>query len=77
MIRAILDGGLIRAVEPIPADWQDGQELFVDRGCPAPDGADIDQWARELEEGAGAIRAQDAGELEQALAAIRSDAGKR
>ena len=67
MIRAILENGLIRPAEPIPADWQDGQELLVERPSPASNGEDIDRWARELDEGAPAIAPEDAVALERAL----------
>ena len=73
MIRAVLENGLIRPAEPIPADWQDGQELFVDRRLPASTTEDIDQWARELDEGARSITAEDVAELERALADIERE----
>jgi len=73
MIRAVLENGLIRPAEPIPADWQDGQELFVDRRVPASTTEDIDQWARELDEGARAITPEDVAELERALADIERE----
>jgi len=70
MVRALLKNGRIEPVEPLPSDWAEGQELLVDARSPSDDPADIDRWARELEEGAGGVSAEDAGELERALEEI-------
>jgi hypothetical protein len=40
---------------------------MVDARSPSDDPADIDRWARELEEGAAGVSAEDAGELREAL----------
>jgi hypothetical protein len=73
MIRAILENGLIRPAEPIPPDWQDGQELVVDRRGSTSDPADIDRWAREMDEGAQAITAEDAVAFERALVDVERE----
>jgi hypothetical protein len=73
MIRAILKNGVIRPAEPLPADWQDGQELLVDRQSSTPCAEDIDAWARDLEEGARGITAEDAAALERALLDIERE----
>ena len=73
MIRAILKNGLIRPAEPLPPDWQDGQELLVDRPGPSSNAEDIERWARELDEGASAITAEDATALERALGEIERE----
>jgi hypothetical protein len=31
MVKAIVDGGGIRPLEPLPADWRDGQPLRVEK----------------------------------------------
>jgi hypothetical protein len=31
MVRAVVSGGEIRPLEPLPADWQDGQPLRVEK----------------------------------------------
>jgi hypothetical protein len=36
MVKAVVSGGAIRPLDPLPADWQDGQQLLVDK---ADDGA--------------------------------------
>jgi hypothetical protein len=67
MIRALLKNGRIVPAEPLPADWADGQELLVDRQPPPDDPADIDRWARQLDEAAASIPADDLKALERSL----------
>ena len=31
MLKAVVKGGEIRPLEPLPADWQEGQPLRVDK----------------------------------------------
>lgn len=54
MIKAVLENGVIRPVEPLPPDWRDGQELVVEADV-VPDAADVDRWADELEAASRAI----------------------
>jgi predicted DNA-binding antitoxin AbrB/MazE fold protein len=58
MIKAILEKGIIRPVEPLPLDWRDGQELVVEADV-ATDPTDIDRWAEQLEAAARAIPAEE------------------
>jgi hypothetical protein len=69
MIRAVLKNGVIQPAEPLPADWADGQELLVDRS-PSDDPSEIEHWARELDEGAALIAADDFATFERALAEL-------
>lgn len=43
MVRAILEAGEVRAVDPLPSDWKDGQQLVVDQALD-------DQIQREFDE---------------------------
>ena len=67
MIRALLKNGRIVPAEPLPADWADGQELLVDRQPPCDDPGDIDRWARQLDEAAATIPAEDIDALLRSL----------
>jgi hypothetical protein len=67
MVRALFKNGRIEPVDPLPPEWTEGQQLLVDVCAPSDDPAEIDRWARELEEGAAGISAEDARELERAL----------
>lgn len=43
MVKAVLNGGEIRPLGPLPADWQDGQVLLVEKAEPnSTRAADID-----------------------------------
>lgn len=45
MVKAIVSGGGIRPLEPLPGDWQEGQPLRVEKaddGEPPPDEIDRD-----------------------------------
>jgi hypothetical protein len=47
MIRAVVQDGLIRPLEPLPLDWAEGRIVFVeDAGSGISD--DLDEWYREL-----------------------------
>ncbi len=48
MIRAIIQNGEIRPIEPLPADWRDGREVIVEEAdCILTD--ELDEWYRELQ----------------------------
>jgi hypothetical protein len=50
MPRAVLKNGVIVPLEPLPAEWADGQELVVEPAEPEPaTPEEIDAWFRELE----------------------------
>jgi hypothetical protein len=48
MIRAIIQNGEIRPIEPLPADWRDGREVIVEEAERASTD-DLDEWYRELQ----------------------------
>ena len=66
MIRALIKNGRIEPTEPLPPDWADGQALLIDR-APSDDPEDIDRWARQLEEAAAALPADDVVAFRRAL----------
>ncbi len=57
---------VIRPLTPLPADWNEGQELLVD--IAARDSVDgISAWAQEIEEAARAIPDEDHARFLEAL----------
>jgi hypothetical protein len=72
-IKAVLRHGVIQPVEPLPADWADGQELVVEE--PKADGADaeISQWAQEMESATAEIPAEEHDRFLQALDEIERE----
>jgi hypothetical protein len=66
MPRAILKGGVIYPIEPLPAEWADGRELLVEDAEPdTPES--IDQWLRDLEALVAQIDPDDDKRLRDAL----------
>lgn len=65
-IRAVIEGGQVRPLEPLPAAWADGRELRIDAADPDP--GDIDAWARDLDD--RAARLDDPREWERIEAAL-------
>ena len=48
MVRAILRGGVIYPLEPVPENWSDGQELRVQADESTDGASDSDAWCREM-----------------------------
>jgi hypothetical protein len=47
-VKAVLRNGQIQPIEPLPANWIDGQELVVeDPGLPSA--SELESWAREMD----------------------------
>ena len=49
MIRAMIQNGEIRALEPLPAEWSDGRQVIVEEAAAARTD-DLEEWYRELQE---------------------------
>ncbi len=66
MLRAVLKNGEVRLLEPVPADWAEGQELRVE---PALNGVSQheDDLFRELESLCSANDPEDDARLQAAL----------
>jgi hypothetical protein len=67
MPRAILRDGVIYPTEPLPPEWEDGQEVWVDT-APSDSSEELDRWREELEAQAARISPEDIKRLEAALA---------
>jgi hypothetical protein len=48
MIRAVVQNGMIRPVDPIPPDWVEGQHVIVEDASSAPN-EDLEAWYAELQ----------------------------
>ncbi len=48
MIRAVIQNGEIRALEPLPAGWSDGRQVIVEEAAGVP-ADDLEEWYRELQ----------------------------
>jgi hypothetical protein len=72
-IKAILRDGRIQPTEPLPPDWAEGQELVVEEPETAPSAAEIEQWAKELEESTAKIPAEEHEQFLRALEEIERE----
>lgn len=48
-IRAIIEHGQIRPLEPLPLEWVDGQELRILEAKPCDSPAEPDTWSAEMD----------------------------
>lgn len=67
MVKAILENGAIRPLEPLPVHWSEGQELLIEELQVAPSPEELAQWARGIEETARKIPQSDHEALAAAL----------
>jgi len=72
-IKAILRDGRIQPLEPLPPNWADGQELVVEEPDLGETPAEIEQWAKELEESTAKIPVEEHERLDRALDEIERD----
>jgi hypothetical protein len=49
MIRAIIQDGQIRPLDPIPPEWIEGRQVIVEDAESTPSD-DLEEWYRELQE---------------------------
>lgn len=49
MIRAIIENGQIRPIDPLPAEWTEGRRVIVEE-AETSSSDDLDGWFRELQE---------------------------
>jgi hypothetical protein len=73
MPRAILRDGVIYPIEPLPPEWEDGRELWVE-DAPAESPEALDRWYQEMEALCTAGDPEDDKRLEAALAEARRQA---
>jgi hypothetical protein len=71
MPRAVLKNGVIQPLEPLPAEWQEGQELrvepFSENDWREPTQEEFEQAMRELEEMCAQGDAEEDERLMQAM----------
>jgi hypothetical protein len=75
MVKAVVSQGEIRPLEPLPADWQDGQPLRVEKADDTE--MPVDEIDRDFAVLAGLCAASDPSDealLEKALHSARSEA---
>jgi predicted DNA-binding antitoxin AbrB/MazE fold protein len=76
MIRAIYHNGVIRPLDSVPPEWNDGDEVMVERSKAAPTDVELDQWIAEVSDVAAHISDEDHARVAAAIAAHRAEAKK-
>jgi hypothetical protein len=72
MIRAVYRDGKIQLLDGAPADWRDGQEVYVESlGGGALDES-YEQWAAEMDAASAGISDDDHDRMDAALAEIEA-----
>jgi hypothetical protein len=69
MPRAVVKNGVIYPLDPLPAEWTDGKEVWVEeapRAAESPE--EVDEWYRELE---AMVAQNDPKDFERVEAALR------
>lgn len=67
MVRAILKNGIIEPLDPLPADWRDGEPLNVETTHPIDSPQAIEQWAREIRDPRFGVSPEDAEIVQRAI----------
>jgi hypothetical protein len=73
MPRAVLKNGVIVPLEPLPPEWTDGKELWVEEPS-ADTPEEIDRWYEELEAMCAVGDPEDDARLQAALDEVRREA---
>ncbi len=75
MTRAVVKNGVIVPIDPLPEEWADGRELWVDEVIHAKNSNQpLDEWIREVEESAAEIDQTDWEEMQSILDAMHKEA---
>jgi hypothetical protein len=74
MLKAVVSGGGIRPLEPLPADWQEGQQLRVEKAEGEMSVEDIDRDFAVLAALCEVSEPADEEQLERALQEARRQA---
>ncbi len=67
MIKATVKNGTIQALESLPEEWKDGQELVVAEFEPTTCAEDLNSWLERLKELSAQIPRDDHARVEAAL----------
>ncbi len=74
MIRAVLERGLIRPIDPVPAEWPEGTELLIEEADLPTDEARLDRWYQAMEELVSECDSSDIEDLQTTLRQIDGEA---
>jgi hypothetical protein len=72
-IRAVVKNGAIQPLDPLPAEWGEGQELLVEEPVSAELEAELDAWAEQLEAGAAKLPPEDTERFLEAIDEVKRE----
>jgi len=68
MPRAVVKNGVIVPIDPLPQEWADGRELWVEDSKQSQENnQSLDEWIREVEESAAQADQKDWEEMQATL----------
>ncbi len=68
MARAVLKNGVLVPIDPLPREWADGRELWVEDSRELQESSQaLDEWAQKIEASAAEIDDQDWQEMQAFL----------
>jgi hypothetical protein len=71
MPRAILRDGVIYPLEPLPSEWEDGREVWVE-DAPAESPEAFDRWSQEMKDLCATGSPEDDDRLQAAIDELRA-----
>ena len=75
MTRAVVKNGVIVPIDPLPEEWADGRELWVEEHIQSKNSNQpLDEWIREVEESAAQVDQRDWEEMQAVLDAMQKEA---
>jgi hypothetical protein len=75
MPRAVVKNGVIVPIDPLPQEWADGRELWVEDSKQSHENnQSLDEWIREVEESATQVDQKDWEEMQSTLDVMHNEA---
>ena len=75
MPRAVMKNGVIVPIDPLPQEWADGRELWVEEAVQSKNSnQSLDEWIREVERSAAEVDQKDWEEMQAVLDTMHKEA---
>ncbi len=75
MTRAVVKNGVIVPIDPLPEEWADGRELWVEEHIQSKNSNQpLDEWIQDVEKSAAEVDQKDWEEMQAVLDAMHKEA---
>jgi hypothetical protein len=75
MTRAVVKNGVIVPIDPLPEEWADGRELWVEEAIQSKNSNHpLDEWIQDVEKSAAEVDQKDWEEMQAVLDAMHEEA---